>query len=245
MLSLELEWENRSIDDPTWDQVVQVIEASKKNGFNVAIYNNAAECPGVRRFILEVDEEIGVFHPALLLRPTGMRVFENINGSAELIDFNGYEIWTGVVTDDMPTVLRLAREFYETGDVREMKGRDELSFNLGSVPESDRGEKGASPFFKRNSIINKNADLFSLDTELGIFQEIHDQHGPDVLQGKDFKFAVSGKDICPSCLIDIPAAARTAGVKSVLVYEEHSGRIFFWAPGMEEELVPLRMTVEK
>ena len=130
MLSLRLRGGNGYIDDPTWDQVVQAIEASKKNGIYAIIYNEAAENPGVRWLALDIDETIGVFQPILLLNPTGMRVFENINGSEELIEFNGSEASTGTVTDDMATVLRLAKEFYETGDVKEMKGWNELFFNI-------------------------------------------------------------------------------------------------------------------
>ena len=130
MLSLKLSWRHLSIDDPTWDQVVQAIEASKKNGFNVTIYNNAAGDPGVDSIVLEIDEDTGIFQPVLLMNPIGMRVFENINGSEELIEFNGSDTVSGIVTDDMATVLRLAKEFYETGDVKEMKGWDELFFNI-------------------------------------------------------------------------------------------------------------------
>ena len=130
MLSLRLNWGNVFIDDPTWDQVVQAIKASKKNSLAVTIENKVAGNPGVIYLMLEVDEDIGVFHPGLLLNPIGTRFFENINGSAELIEFNGSDISTGTVTDDMATVLRLAKEFYETGDVKEMKSWDELFFNI-------------------------------------------------------------------------------------------------------------------
>jgi len=130
MLSLKLNWRLLSIDDPTWAQVVQVIEESKKKGCAVTIYNNAAGDPGVDSLMLEIDEDTGIFQPVLFLNPTGMRVFENVNGSEEIVEFNGSDTVTGIVTDDMATVLRLAREFYETGDVKEMKGWDELFFNI-------------------------------------------------------------------------------------------------------------------
>ena len=130
MLSLRLDWGNGYIDDPTWDQVAQAIEASQKNGCAVTMYNKAAESSDAKWLMLEVDEDIGVFHPALLFEPTDMRFFENINGGAETIEFNANEASTGVLTDDIETVLRLAKEFYETGDVKEMKGWDELFFNI-------------------------------------------------------------------------------------------------------------------
>ena len=102
----------------------------KKKGCAVTIYNNAAGDPGVDSLMLEIDEDTGIFQPVLFLNPTGMRVFENVNGSEEIVEFNGSDTVTGIVTDDMATVLRLAREFYETGDVKEMKGWDELFFNI-------------------------------------------------------------------------------------------------------------------
>ena len=117
--------------------------------------------------------------------------------------------------------------------------------NPKKVPEDERGKRGVKTFFIKNSTIRKNEDVFSLDSEPRLFQWIHDQLGPDALRGKDFKFAVSGKEICLACLVDIPAAARTAGVKSVTVFEEATGRIFFWAPGMKEKLVLLEPTIRK
>ena len=117
--------------------------------------------------------------------------------------------------------------------------------NPKKVPEGERGKRGAKTFFIKNSTIRKNEDVFSLDSETRLFQRIHDEIGPDALRGKNFTFAVSGKEICPACLVDIPAAARTAGVKSVTVFEEATGKIFFWAPGMKEELVPLEPIIRK
>ena len=117
--------------------------------------------------------------------------------------------------------------------------------NPKKVPEDERGKRGAKSFFIKNSTIRKNEDVFSLDSETRLFQRIHDNIGPDALRGKDFTFAVSGKTICHACLVDIPAAARTAGVKSVTVFEEATGKIFFWAPGMKEKLVPLDPIIKK
>ena len=131
MRGLRLKWRYlpSSIDNPTWEQVAESLKKSKMKGGNVTIYNMEAEEPGINRLTVEVDEDSGTFFPILLLNPKGMRFLENKHGSAERKEFNGSEVATGAITDDLVTVLRLAKEFYETGDVKEMKEWKDMFFN--------------------------------------------------------------------------------------------------------------------
>ena len=129
MIALELRWKLLSVENPTWEQITQTVADAKARGCTVTLYNMKASDPGIDSLALEVDEDTATFFPVLMLNPKGMRFAENKNGSAEKTDFNGSEVATGAITDDLPTVLRLAKEFCETGDVKEMKEWKDMFFN--------------------------------------------------------------------------------------------------------------------
>ena len=67
--------------------------------------------------------------------------------------------------------------------------------------------------------------------EIGVIQQAHNA---GVARGSHLTMTVTGKEVCPFCRGDIPAAASAAGLKQLTIYEAASGYTYIWKPGMNK-----------
>ncbi|ELY9421685.1 hypothetical protein SLY17_000603 [Cronobacter dublinensis] len=51
--------------------------------------------------------------------------------------------------------------------------------------------------------------------------------------GRDMNMRVTKEPVCGYCRGDIAAMADKAGLKSLTVYEERTGKTLYWNPGMK------------
>uniref|UniRef100_UPI0036D321DD cytidine deaminase-like fold-containing protein n=1 Tax=Pantoea sp. sgz302252 TaxID=3341827 RepID=UPI0036D321DD len=75
-----------------------------------------------------------------------------------------------------------------------------------------------------------NGNMASAHAEVGAIQQAFDN---GITVGKDMSMRVTKEPVCGYCRGDIAAMADKAGLKSLTVYEESSGKILYWNPGMK------------
>jgi filamentous hemagglutinin len=78
-----------------------------------------------------------------------------------------------------------------------------------------------------NGIVN--ADMATAHAEIGVIQQASNA---GVARGSDLTMRVLNEKVCDFCRGDIPAAAQAAGLKSLTIFEEKTGRTLYWTPGM-------------
>ncbi|WP_100153560.1 cytidine deaminase-like fold-containing protein [Snodgrassella alvi] len=85
----------------------------------------------------------------------------------------------------------------------------------------------------QNAVENNQFDLIQLispaHAEIGA---IHQAHKAGVAKGADMSMTVTGKAVCGYCRGDIAAVAEKAGVKSLTIYEQKTGKTLYWKTGM-------------
>ena len=64
--------------------------------------------------------------------------------------------------------------------------------------------------------------------EIGVIQQAVTA---GVARGADLTMRVTNEKVCDFCRGDIPAAAEAAGLKSLTILEEATGRTLYWVPG--------------
>lgn len=70
----------------------------------------------------------------------------------------------------------------------------------------------------------------SVHAEVGAIQQAFED---GITVGKDMSMRVTKENICGYCRGDIAAMADSAGLKSLSIYEESSGKLLYWSPGMK------------
>ncbi|NDD31702.1 MAG: adhesin, partial [Proteobacteria bacterium] len=101
----------------------------------------------------------------------------------------------------------------------EMARADEATLIAERVALREVKKKGALP----------NGNMATAHAEVGVIQQAF-KAGKTM--GADMKLVVEGKPVCGHCLGDIPAMAEKAGLKSLTVVEEATGKTLQWKPGM-------------
>ncbi len=74
-----------------------------------------------------------------------------------------------------------------------------------------------------------NGNMATAHAEIGV---IHQAFEAGSTQGQDMTLTVKGRAVCGYCRGDIAAAAHYAGLKSLTIYEEKTGHVLYWEPGM-------------
>ena len=66
--------------------------------------------------------------------------------------------------------------------------------------------------------------------EVGVIQQAFEK---GMSQGREMTMSVSKEPVCGYCRGDIAAMADKAGLKSLTIYEEATGSVLYWQPGMK------------
>ncbi|MGQ7952189.1 VENN motif pre-toxin domain-containing protein, partial [Providencia huashanensis] len=75
-----------------------------------------------------------------------------------------------------------------------------------------------------------NGNMASAHAEVGTIQQAFED---GITVGRDMNMKVTKEPVCGYCRGDIAAMADKAGLKSLTVYEESTGKTLYWNPGMK------------
>ncbi|WJV37730.1 hemagglutinin repeat-containing protein [Raoultella terrigena] len=75
-----------------------------------------------------------------------------------------------------------------------------------------------------------NGNMATAHAEVGVIQQAYEK---GMSQGRDMTMSVSKEPVCGYCRGDIAAMADKAGLKSLTIYEESTGSVLYWQPGMK------------
>jgi filamentous hemagglutinin len=73
-----------------------------------------------------------------------------------------------------------------------------------------------------------NGNMATAHAEIGAIQQAYEQ---GMTSGKDMVMTVGRQEICTYCLSDIKVMAERAGLKSLTLFEEKTGRTLYWEVG--------------
>lgn len=75
-----------------------------------------------------------------------------------------------------------------------------------------------------------NGNMATAHAEVGVIQQAFEK---GMSQGREMTMSVSKEPVCGYCRGDIAAMADKAGLKSLTIYEETTGSVLYWQPGMK------------
>ena len=75
-----------------------------------------------------------------------------------------------------------------------------------------------------------NGNMASAHAEVGTIQQAFEN---GITVGRDMNMKVTKEPVCGYCRGDITAMADKAGLKSLTIYEESTGKTLYWNPGMK------------
>lgn len=75
-----------------------------------------------------------------------------------------------------------------------------------------------------------NGNMATAHAEVGVIQQAYEK---GMSQGREMTMSVSKEPVCGYCRGDIAAMADKAGLKSLTIYEESTGSVLYWQPGMK------------
>ncbi|ELY4524753.1 hemagglutinin repeat-containing protein [Cronobacter turicensis] len=111
--------------------------------------------------------------------------------------------------------------------------------NQGNRPDYFLGDK-SRPTLINDRIVAKieknpskylpNGNMASAHAEVGTIQQAFED---GITVGRDMNMKVTKEPVCGYCRGDIAAMADKAGLKSLTVYEESTGKVLYWNPGMK------------
>ena len=75
-----------------------------------------------------------------------------------------------------------------------------------------------------------NRNMATAHAEVGVIQQAFEK---GMTHGREMTMSVSKEPVCDFCRGDIAAMADKAGLKSLTIFEEATGAVLFWQPGMK------------
>ncbi|EEP5105013.1 filamentous hemagglutinin N-terminal domain-containing protein [Salmonella enterica] len=75
-----------------------------------------------------------------------------------------------------------------------------------------------------------NGNMATAHAEVGVIQQAFEK---GMTQGREMTMSVSKEPVCGYCRGDIAAMADKAGLKYLTIYEEATGSVLYWQPGMK------------
>jgi len=75
-----------------------------------------------------------------------------------------------------------------------------------------------------------NGNMATAHAEIGVMQQAYNA---GVTHGADMTIVVTGREVCGFCNGDIPAMAKSCGLKSLKIIERKSGKTLLWKPGVK------------
>ena len=122
MVKLFVEWNGRRVVEYEWDTIEKVIRQACEEGTMVRIKNPSAGPNEPECLSIQIDEEEGLYLPIISLNAEKPLLFyNNPKATGKLVDFAGGDDPDDFFTNDLDLIISMAREFYETGNVKEIK----------------------------------------------------------------------------------------------------------------------------
>ncbi|GAA3579163.1 hypothetical protein GCM10023078_03780 [Gibbsiella greigii] len=75
-----------------------------------------------------------------------------------------------------------------------------------------------------------NGNMATAHAEVGVIQQAFEK---GMSQGREMTMSISKEPVCGYCRGDIATMADKAGLKSLTIYEEATGSVLYWQPGMK------------
>jgi len=75
-----------------------------------------------------------------------------------------------------------------------------------------------------------NGNMATAHAEVGVIQQAFEK---GMTKGREMTMSVSKEPVCGFCRGDVAAMADKAGLKSLTIYEEATGSVLYWQPGMK------------
>ena len=117
---------SKVIDD--WEEVVTLLRVVDVEG---GIINLSS---GKNTLSLQMDAGQGLYLPIISITKKGcLRFYHTAGMEMRRVYFDGDSEYDALLTDDFDLILKLAKEFYDTGDVKRMVPEKDLP------PEVDEG----------------------------------------------------------------------------------------------------------
>lgn len=114
-MDMELYCNGKTIENSTWDNIESVFEELKVEADFALTKMLWPETGPIR---LTVQSEDGNYMPMMGVVETPPRVFVNEDGrEKEDVIIGGYDVDAMAVTQDFDLIVRMIKEFYETGDI--------------------------------------------------------------------------------------------------------------------------------
>ena len=121
MVRVYAEWDGRRVAGHNWDAIEKNLRQACKDGQMFDIINSSAGLNDPRLLSIEIDEEEGLYLPIISMDIGGpLLYYNNPKASGQEIEFAGGYLGDSLVTNDLETVISMAREFFETGRVKGM-----------------------------------------------------------------------------------------------------------------------------
>ncbi len=75
-----------------------------------------------------------------------------------------------------------------------------------------------------------NGNMATAHAEVGVIQQAYEK---GMTLGREMTMTVSKEPVCGFCRGDVAAMAEQSGLKSLTIYEEQTGKVLYWQPGMK------------
>ena len=134
MLNLCLDYD-KSVEPLTWQKVMAALEDLKQKGGGLRLRNASAKTGEPTSLYIEADKHDKTFQPVLGIEGGNPRHYENRSVTPEVVDFSGRMDVTSTLTDDFDLIVKMTKEFYDTGDVKGFKEWKDLFFVVENLIE--------------------------------------------------------------------------------------------------------------
>jgi len=129
MLKFELIWRG-VYKNPSWAQVMEALQEAKKVGGIMRLDIIDAEPGQPEGFDVETDEDVDLYRPVMGIKGGGIRYYENISAGPGYVEFGGGDRLVSSLSDDFDLMIQMAKEFYETGNVKALKNPEDLFYQI-------------------------------------------------------------------------------------------------------------------
>ena len=120
-MSVDIQWRRSNSPHKKWTEIPDILKIVEEEGGIMRLKN------GDNTLSVEVDKIAKLYLPILLSRSKGeLYFFYSPDKEMKVVDFNGNMESEALLTDDFNLILRLAKEFFDTGDVKCMVPEDDL-----------------------------------------------------------------------------------------------------------------------
>lgn len=120
---ITVHWGRQDVTTSNWNKVVELLNDAKDKGGIIRLSS------GKDVLSLRMDEIQGLYLPILnpyFEHEVQLRFYHTPEKEMKLVDHDGDMEYDALLTDDFDLILKLAREFYDTGTVKCMQPEKDL-----------------------------------------------------------------------------------------------------------------------